>query len=163
MNRFTLGAITGGLAVFFLDPDLGDRRRRRLLGVWSESQEALENARDASLRALNSAGPRGRRLRRRIAGEPAWGPAVGTGFGIGAVLLAGAAGMAVSYLLDPDAGPQRRSRMMGLLKEQQRVTLDAGRRMVEKVEKTVDVAQPQAEELRRRAAGIGEETSARAR
>jgi hypothetical protein len=35
--------------------------------------------------------------------------------------------------------------------------------MVEKVEKTVDVAQPQAEELRRRAAGIGEETSARAR
>jgi gas vesicle protein len=36
MNRLTMGAALGGLAVYLFDPKLGEERRERVFSLWRE-------------------------------------------------------------------------------------------------------------------------------
>lgn len=110
MSRFKIGALLGGAAVFFFDPQQGEDRRRRLQSLWRDNSDAVLQVGAGASQAAESMRPLVRRMRRGLkqgdwAGNSgvSWVPAV-TGIFVASVL-----GGALVYFLDPQNGLVRRN------------------------------------------------------
>ena len=119
MKRLTIGAALGGAAVYFLDPQSGERRRRQVQSLWRENRDTVVQAGEGVTRAAVSVPPLVRRVRRGLESgdwaeerSPGWGPRI-AGL-IGAVALGGA----VMYFLDAEQGGARRGRILAFMHEQ---------------------------------------------
>lgn len=119
MKRLAIGAALGGAAVYFLDPQNGERRRRQVQSLWSDNRDTVMQAGEGVTRAAVSVPPLVRRVRRGLeTGDwteersPRWGLRF-TGL-IGVAAIGGAA----MYFLDPEQGAARRRRILSFLDEQ---------------------------------------------
>ena len=115
MDRITIGAALGGAAVYFLDPQQGEDRRRRVQSLWRENRDTAFEVGGGLSEAAESVRPLVRRVKRGFrrgdwteGGGPNWVPGV-TGIIIGAAL-----GGALMYFLDPENGPRRRQRVLSV-------------------------------------------------
>jgi gas vesicle protein len=114
MNRLTMGAALGGLAVYLFDPDLGEERRERLLSLWREYRGSALQAGRAASRAVESARPVARRMTKAVGqGDRAEAldrgrPAVSLPILLGAAAIGGI----LVYFLDPVEGVERRQRLL---------------------------------------------------
>ena len=129
MNRITLGAALGGLAVYFYDPELGENRRERMSSLWRDNRNtALQAGRTAS-ETIDSARPLARGIK----------TAIGRGHlpvvierGRRATILPGLLGAALIggtavFFMDPAKGSARRMS-----------ALDAGRRTFRQIANLVE-------------------------
>jgi gas vesicle protein len=152
MKRWLAGAISGGLAAYFLDPDNGDDRRRRLLGVWRANQGNVREAGQIASRTAAQIEPFARKAAGRLtAGR--W-PVERRQVEVSdmmKVLVAGAIGGAVMYLLDPDKGKSRRRRAVSFFQEKSDAAVDAGREVSSNAADKLKQARNQAEEQVRHA------------
>jgi hypothetical protein len=115
MDRITIGAALGGTAVYFLDPQRGEDRRRRVQSFWRENRDTAFEVGGGVSQAAESVRPLVRRVKRGIwrgdwteGGRPNWVP------GVTAVIIAAALGSALMYFLDPENGPGRRQRVLSV-------------------------------------------------
>jgi hypothetical protein len=115
MDRITIGAALGGAAVYFLDPQRGEDRRRRVQSFWRENRDTAFEVGGGVAQAAESVRPLVRRVKRGFGrGEwtersgPNWAPRVT------AIIIAAALGGAVMYFLDPENGPRRRQRVLSV-------------------------------------------------
>jgi hypothetical protein len=128
MNRLTMGAALGGLAVYLFDPELGEERRERLFSLWQENRGSAVQAGRAVSQAAESARPLARRMTKAV-GRGDWAEAFDRGRPpIGLTKLIGAAviGGTLVYFLDPVKGSERRHS-----------TLEAGREVARQMAKAV--------------------------
>ena len=119
LNRWFAGALTGGLATYLFDPELGARRRRHLIAVWRENESTAKEAQQMAMRAAAQMEP----LAYRITGGR-W-PARDRGMEVGGVvplLLGTAIGGALVYFFDPESGARRRLRARSFLQEKRDAT-----------------------------------------
>jgi len=123
MNRLTVGAALGGLAVYLFDPELGEERRERLLSLWRENRGSAVQAGRAASQAAESARPLARRLTK----------AVGLPKLIGAAVIGGT----LVYFLDPVKGSERRQRLLSAWQEKRHSMLEAGRQAARQTAKAV--------------------------
>ncbi len=140
MNRLTIGAAFGGLAVYLFDPDLGEERRERLSSLWREYRGSAVQAGRAASQAAESAGPMARRMTKRV-GRGDWAeafdrgrPAISLPKLIGAAAIAGT----LVYLLDPVKGSERRQRLLSAWQEKRHSTLEAARQAAKAVTTQAD-------------------------
>jgi hypothetical protein len=112
MDRITIGAALGGAAVYFLDPQRGEDRRRRVQSFWRENRDTAFEVGGGVSQAAESVRPIVRRVKRGFGrgdwtggGRPNWVP------GVTAIIIAAALGSALMYFLDPENGPGRRQRV----------------------------------------------------
>ena len=119
LNRWFAGAVTGGLATYFLDPELGERRRRNLVAVWRENEGTAREAQQMAARAVAQMEP----IAYRLSGGrwPARDPGMEVG-GVMRLLLGTAIGGALVYFLDPQSGAARRRRAVSFLQEKRDAT-----------------------------------------
>jgi hypothetical protein len=110
MNRLTMGAALGGLAVYLFDPESGEERRERLLSLWRENRGSAAQAGRVVTQAAESARPLARRMTKAV-GRSDWTapfdrrrPAVSLPKLIGAAAVGGA----LVYFMDPAKGSERR-------------------------------------------------------
>jgi hypothetical protein len=64
MDRITIGAALGGAAVYFLDPQRGEDRRRRVQSFWRENRDTTFEVGDEVSQAAESMRPLVRRMKR---------------------------------------------------------------------------------------------------
>ena len=110
MNRLTMGAALGGLAVYLFDPASGDERRERLRSLWRENRGTAEQAGRAVSQAAESARPLARRMS-KAAGHGDWTEAFDRGrpaVSLPRLIAAAAVGGAIVYFVDPAKGSERR-------------------------------------------------------
>ena len=128
MNRLTMGAALGGLAIYLFDPESGEERRERLLSLWRENRDsAVQAGRDVS-QAAESARPLARRMTKAVGGGD-WTEAFDRGrpaVSLPKLIGAAAIGGALVYFLDPVKGSERRHS-----------TLEAGRQAARQMAKAV--------------------------
>jgi hypothetical protein len=115
MDRITIGAALGGAAIYFLDPQRGEDRRRRVQSFWRENRHTAFEVGGGVSQAAESVRPLVRRVKRGIGrgdwtegGRPNWVP------GVTAIIIAAALGSALMYFLDPENGPGRRQRVLSV-------------------------------------------------
>src|SRR5450759_2497881 len=115
MDRITIGAALGGAAVYFLDPQRGEDRRRRVQSFWRENRDTAFEVGGGVSQAAESVRPLVRRVKRGFGrgdwtegGRPNWVPRVT------AIMIAAAIGSALMYFLDPENGPRRRQRVLSM-------------------------------------------------
>lgn len=115
MDRITIGAALGGAAVYFLDPQRGEDRRRRVQSFWRENRDTAFEVGGGVSQAAESVRPLVRRVKRGFGrgdwtegGGPNWVP------GVTAIIIAAALGSALMYFLDPENGPGRRQRLLSV-------------------------------------------------
>jgi NAD(P)-dependent dehydrogenase (short-subunit alcohol dehydrogenase family) len=115
MDRITIGAALGGAAVYFLDPQRGEDRRRRVQSFWRENRDTAFEVAGGVSEAAESVRPLVRRVKRGFGrgdwtegGRPNWVP------GVTAIIIAAALGSALIYFLDPENGPARRQRVLSV-------------------------------------------------
>ena len=115
MDRITIGAALGGAAVYFLDPQRGEDRRRRVQSFWRENRDTAFEVEGGVSEAAESVRPLVRRVKRGFGrgdwterGRPNWVP------GVTATIIAAALGSALMYFLDPENGPGRRQRLLSV-------------------------------------------------
>jgi hypothetical protein len=111
MSRFKIGVALGSAAVYFLDPQQGEDRRRRVQSLWRENRGTAQEVGGGVSKAAESMRPLVRRMKRGLEqrdwAEDAganWVP-VATG-----IAVATAVGGALVYFLDPQNGLGRRLR-----------------------------------------------------
>src|SRR5450759_5608407 len=115
MDRITIGAALGGAAVYFLDPQRGEDRRRRVQSFWRENRDTAFEVGGGVSQAAESVRPLVRRAKRGFGRgdwtegrRPNWVP------GVTAIILAAALGSALMYFLDPGNGQGRRQRVLSV-------------------------------------------------
>jgi hypothetical protein len=114
MDRITIGAALGGAAVYFLDPQRGEDRRRRVQSFWRKNRDTAFDVGGGVSQAAESVRPLVRRVKRGFEaraterGRPNWVP------GVTAIIIAAALGSALMYFLDPENGPGRRQRLLSV-------------------------------------------------
>jgi hypothetical protein len=115
MDRITIGAALGGAAVYFLDPQRGEDRRRRVQSFWRENRDTAFEVGGGVAEAAESVRPLVRRVKRGFGrgdwterGRPNWVP------GVTAIIIAAALGSALIYFLDPENGLGRRQRVLSV-------------------------------------------------
>jgi hypothetical protein len=115
MDRITIGAALGGAAVYFLDPQRGEDRRRRVQSFWRENRDTAFDVGGGVSQAVDSVQPLVRRVKRGFGrgdwtegGGPNWVP------GVTGIIIAAALGGALMYFLDPENGPRRRQRVLSV-------------------------------------------------
>lgn len=115
MDRITIGAALGGAAVYFLDPQRGEDRRRRVQSFWRENRDTAFEVGGGVSEAAESVRPLVRRVKRGFGrgdwtkgGRRNWVP------GVTVVIIAAALGSALMYFLDPKNGPGRRQRVLSV-------------------------------------------------
>ena len=115
MDRITIGAALGGAAVYFLDPQRGEDRRRRVRSFWRKNRDTAFEGGGGVFQAAESVRPVVRRVKRGFrrgdwteGGRPNLMP------GVTAIIIAAALGSALMYFLDPDNGPGRRQRLLSV-------------------------------------------------
>lgn len=115
MDRITIGAALGGAAVYFLDPQRGEDRRRRVQSFWRENRDTAFEVGGGVSQAAESVQPLVRRVKRGFGrgdwtegGGPNWVP------GVTGIIVAAALGGALMYFLDPENGPRRRQRVLSM-------------------------------------------------
>jgi hypothetical protein len=115
MDRITIGAALGGAAVYFLDPQRREDRRRRVQSFWRKNRDTALEVGGGVSQAAESVRPLVRRVKRGFGrgdwtegGRPNWVP------GVTAIVIAAALGSAVMYFLDPENGPRRRQRVLSV-------------------------------------------------
>ena len=110
MNRLTMGAVFGGLAVYLFDPESGEKRRERLISLWRENQDSAVQAGRVVSQAAESARPLARRMTKAVGrGDltkafDRGGPAISLPKLLGAAAIGGT----LVYFLDPAKGSERR-------------------------------------------------------
>jgi hypothetical protein len=109
MDRITIGAALAGASVYFLDPQRGEDRRRRVQSLWRENRDTAFQVGGEVSQAAESMRPLVRRVKRGFGrgdwtegGGPNWVP------GLTGIIIAAALGGALMYFLDPENGPGRR-------------------------------------------------------
>jgi gas vesicle protein len=149
MNRFMIGVALGGAAAYFLDPQQGVGRRRRVHSLWRANRGTALEVGGGVTKAAESMRPLVRRLKRGLeqrdwaedAGAK-WVP-VATG-----IAVATAVGGALVYFLDPRNGLVRRERVRTFVAGKQDA-VNEGFRTVQKAAKDgVDDVFEAAENLR---------------
>lgn len=148
MNRWVAGVVSGSLIGYFLDPEHGDERRRRLVGVWYENQDKAREASQVASRAAAQIEPFAREAAGRLTGGR-WLPArrqtpIEAG-GMVKLVAGGVIGGALVYLLDPERGPRRRRRILSFFQEKSDAAIDAGREATSNVAGKLKLARDQAE------------------
>ena len=115
MHRIPIGAALGGAAVYFLDPQRGEDRRRRVQSFWRENRDTAFEVGGGLSQAAESVRPMVRRVKRGFGrggwtegGGPNWVP------GVTGIIIAAALGGALMYFLDPENGPRRRQRVLSV-------------------------------------------------
>ena len=115
MDRITIGAALGGAAVYFLDPQRGEDRRRRVQSFWRKNRDTAFEVGGGVSQAAESMRPLVRRVKRGFGrgdwtegGRPNRVPRVT------AIIIAAALGSALMYFLDPENGPGRRQRLLSV-------------------------------------------------
>ena len=115
MDRITIGAALGGAAVYFLDPQRGEDRRRRVQSFWRENRDTAFEVGGGVSQAAESVRPLVRRVKRGFGrgdwtegGRPNGVP------GVTAIIIAAALGSALMYFLDSENGPGRRQRVLSV-------------------------------------------------
>jgi hypothetical protein len=162
MNRLTIGAAFGGLAVYLFDPDLGEERRERLSSLWREYRGSAAQAGRAVSQAAESAGPMARRVTKGVGrGDRAEAfdrgrPAISLLKLIGAAAIAGT----LVYLLDPVKGSERRQRLLSAWQETRHSTLEAARQAARQAAKAVTT---QADRVSDQVAGAAEAVTSKIR
>ena len=139
MKRLTVGMALGGLAVYLLDPQLGEERRDRLLSVWRVNRETASHAGRAAFEAVENARPLARRMTKMV-GRRDWAQALGRGrptVSVPKVIAAAAVGGTLVYFLDPVNGPERRQRLLSAWREKRDSMLEAGIRAARQTAKAV--------------------------
>jgi gas vesicle protein len=129
MNRLTMGAVLGGVAVYLFDPELGEERRERLSSLWRENRGSAVQAGRAVSQAAESARPFARRMTNAVA-RGDWAEAFDRGRpGVSLPKLIGAAaiGGSLVYFLNPFRGSERRQRLLSAWQEKRHSTLEAVR------------------------------------
>src|SRR5487761_169808 len=115
MDRITIGAALGGAAVYFLDPQRGEDRRRRGQPVWRENRDAAFEVGGGGSQAAESVRPLVRRVKRGFGGgEWTQGGRPNLVPGVTAIIIAAALGSALMYFLDPENGQGRRQRVLSV-------------------------------------------------
>lgn len=128
LNRWTLGAVSGGLAAYFFDPESGEDRRERLLGLWNDNQASARRAGRAASRAAAQAAPLARQIKdRRWDALFPQQPQRQEVPGVVKVFAAAVLGGTLAYFLDPDNGQRRRQRVVGFVQAKQERAIEAGR------------------------------------
>jgi gas vesicle protein len=125
LNRFTAGALSGGLAAYFFDPLSGEDRRERLMALWRDNQQSARQAGRAATQAAARMAPIARQIR-----EGRWDemfPRQREVPGVFGLLAAGVIGGTLAYFLDPDNGERRRSRVISFVQSTQEQAVEAGR------------------------------------
>jgi gas vesicle protein len=110
MNRLTMGAALGGLAVYLFDPESGEERRERLLSLWRENRGSAAQAGRVVSQAAESARPLARRMTKAV-GRGDWTAAFDRGrpaISLPKLIGAAAVGGALVYFVDPAKGSERR-------------------------------------------------------
>ena len=115
MDRITIGAALGGAAVYFLDPQRGEDRRRRVKSFWRENRDSAFEVGGGVSQAAESVRPLVRRVKRGFGRgnwtegrRPNWVP------GVTAIIIAAALGSALMYFLDPENGQGRRQHVLSV-------------------------------------------------
>jgi gas vesicle protein len=144
MKRLAMGAALGGLAVYLYDPELGEERRGRLSSLWRENRDTAMQAGRVASDAVESARPLAERMGRAVSRRD-WAEAFDRrrpGAGLPVLICAAAIGGALVYFfVDPVKGSERRERLLAILQEKSRSTLDAGR---EAARQTAEAVKPAA-------------------
>jgi gas vesicle protein len=115
MDRITIGAALGGAAVYFLDPQRGEDRRRRVQSFWRENRDTAFEVGGGVSQAAESVRPLVRRVKRGF-GRGDWTEAGGRSWvpGVTAIIIGAALGSALMYFLDPENGPGRRQSVLSI-------------------------------------------------
>ena len=139
MNRLTLGAAFGGLAVYLFDPESGEQRRERLLSFWRENRDSAVQAGRVVSQAAESARPLARGMTKAVGradltkafnrGQPA--------VSLPKLIGAAAIGGTLVYFLDPVKGSARRQRLLSAWQEKRHSTLEAARQAARQAAKAV--------------------------
>ncbi len=115
MERIAIGAALGGAAVYFLDPQRGEDRRRRVRSFWRENRDTAFELGGGVSHAAESMRPLVRRVKRGFrrgdwtgGGGPNWVA------GVTGIIIAAALGGALVYFLDPENGQGRRQRVLSI-------------------------------------------------
>ncbi len=139
MNRLTMGAALGGLAVYLFDPELGEDRRERLRSLWRENRGSAVQAGRAASQAAESARPLARRMTKAV-GRGDWAKAFDRGrpaVSLPKLIGAAAIGGALVYYLDPVRGSERRQWLLSAWQKMRHSTLEAGRQAAPQAAKAV--------------------------
>ena len=162
MNRLTMGAALGGLAIYLFDPESGEERRERLLSLWRENRDsAVQAGRDVS-QAAESARPLARRMTKAVGGGD-WTEAFDRGrpaVSLPKLIGAAAIGGALVYFLDPVKGSKRRQRLLSALQEKRHSTLEAARQAARQ---SANAATPHADRVSDQVAGAAEGVKSKVR
>jgi len=162
MKRLTMGAALGGLAVYLLDPELGEERRERLVSLWRENRNSVVQAGRAASQAAESARPLARRMTKAVA-RGDWAKPVDRGRpGVSLLKLIGAAaiGGTLVYFLDPVSGSERRQRLLSAWQEKRDSMLEADRQATPQ---TATAVKPQAGRVTDQMAGAVEGVKSKVR
>jgi hypothetical protein len=117
MNRLTMGAALGGLAVYLFDPESGEERRERLLSLWRENRGSAAQAGRVVSQAAESARPLARRMTKAV-GRGDWTAAFDRGrpaISLPKLIGAAAVGGALVYFVDPAKGSELATAVKPLL------------------------------------------------
>ena len=139
MNRLTMGAAFGGLAVYLFDPESGEERRERLLSLWRDNRDSAAQAGRVVSEAAESARPMARRMTKAV-GRGDWTAAFDRGrpaVSLPKLIGAAAIGGTLVYFLDPAKGSERRQRLLSAWQEKRHSTLEAARQAARQAAKAV--------------------------
>jgi gas vesicle protein len=128
MNRMTFGAALGGAAVYLLDPQQGEARRRRVQSLWSDGRGAARQVERRVSESAETMLPVVQRVDRGLR-RGDWSSSSGSNrvAGMTGVLMAAAVGGALVYLLEPTNGALRRRRIVAFLGRQRGALQDGFR------------------------------------
>jgi gas vesicle protein len=139
MNRLTAGVVLGGLAVYLLDPELGEERRERLFSLWRENRGSAVQAGRAVSQAAESARPLARRMSKAV-GRGDWAEAFDRGrssFSLPKLIGAAVIGGTLVYFLDPVKGSERRQWLLLAWQEKRHSMLEVSRQAARQATKAV--------------------------
>jgi gas vesicle protein len=162
MNRLTIGAALGGLAVYLFDPESGEDRRERLLSLWRENRDSAVQAGRVVSQAAESARPLARRMTKAV-GRGDWAEAFDRGrpaVSLPKLIGAAAIGGTLVYFLDPVKGSKRRQRLLSALQEKRHSTLEAARQAARQATQAVT---PNSDRVSDQVAGAAESVKSKVR